>query len=41
MKYCKLEGCEHCVYSSWSEMYICSLTDEELFEDTECEQDLE
>ena len=37
MKYCKMEDCQHCEYSTWAEMYVCTLTNEEVFEDTECD----
>ena len=37
MKTCKLENCCHCTYNLINGMYICNLTDEEVFEDTECD----
>ena len=37
MKYCKMEDCQHCEYSTWAEMYVCALTNEEVSEDTECD----
>jgi len=33
MKYCKMEDCQYCEYSTWAEMYVCALTNEEVFEE--------